>query len=173
MREKYIELAKAYGLSIEEVPQERSKSGLALEEYKARQEEERARQAQKALDEGQHPLVVAAKWHGYYEYLHPFRDGNGRTGRLLSNFILLRANHPLIIIRLEDRAAPAHDTARRSELFTEFLEVLVLVDRCQYGCLGMSLFKAGNVFFCFRKLKRRISIDMKYLRIAESPHDEV
>ena len=60
---------------------------------------------QKALDEGQHPLVVAAKWHGYYEYLHPFRDGNGRTGRLLSNFILLRANHPLLIIRLEDRAA--------------------------------------------------------------------
>ena len=60
---------------------------------------------QKALDDGQHPLVVAAKWHGYYEYLHPFRDGNGRTGRLLSNFILLRADHPLLIIKLEDRSA--------------------------------------------------------------------
>lgn len=59
---------------------------------------------QKALDEGQHPLVVAAKWHGYFEYLHPFRDGNGRTGRLMSNFILLRAGHPLIIIRMKDRA---------------------------------------------------------------------
>lgn len=59
---------------------------------------------QKALDSGQHPMVVAAKWHGYYEYLHPFRDGNGRTGRLLSNFILLRANHPLLIIELKDRA---------------------------------------------------------------------
>lgn len=60
---------------------------------------------EKAINDGQHPIVVAAKWHGYYEYLHPFRDGNGRTGRLLSNFILLRANHPLLIIRLEDRAA--------------------------------------------------------------------
>ena len=59
---------------------------------------------QKALDDGQHPLVVAAKWHGYYEYLHPFRDGNGRTGRLLSNFILLKAGHPLLIIKLEDRS---------------------------------------------------------------------
>ena len=59
---------------------------------------------QKALDNGQHPMIVAAKWHGYYEYLHPFRDGNGRTGRLLSNFILLRAGHPLLIIKLEDRA---------------------------------------------------------------------
>ena len=60
---------------------------------------------QKALDAGLHPMVVAAEWHGYYEYLHPFRDGNGRTGRLLSNFILLRAEHPLLIIRLEDRSA--------------------------------------------------------------------
>ena len=60
---------------------------------------------QRALDDEQHPMVVAAKWHGYYEYLHPFRDGNGRTGRLLSNFLLLRAGHPLLIIRLEDRAA--------------------------------------------------------------------
>ncbi len=60
---------------------------------------------QRALDDGQHPMVVAARWHGYYEYLHPFRDGNGRTGRLLSTFILLRANHPLLTIKLEDRAA--------------------------------------------------------------------
>ena len=48
-------------------------------------------------------MVVAAKWHGYYEYLHPFRDGNGRTGRLLSNFILLRAGHPVLIVELKDR----------------------------------------------------------------------
>ena len=60
---------------------------------------------ERALSEGQHPLVVAAKWHGYFEYLHPFRDGNGRTGRLLSNFILLRAKHPLLIIELKDRGA--------------------------------------------------------------------
>ena len=59
---------------------------------------------QRAIDDGLHPMVVAAKWHGYFEYLHPFRDGNGRTGRLLSNFILLRAGHPLLIIKLEDRA---------------------------------------------------------------------
>ena len=59
---------------------------------------------QKAIHDGQHPMVVAAKFHGYYEYLHPFRDGNGRTGRLLSNFILLRAGHPLLIVKLEDRA---------------------------------------------------------------------
>lgn len=45
-----------------------------------------------------HPVVLAARFHGFYEYLHPFRDGNGRTGRLVSNYILLRCAHPLIII---------------------------------------------------------------------------
>ena len=58
----------------------------------------------KALGDERHPMIIAAKWHGYYVYLHPFRDGNGRTGRLLSNFILLRAGHHLLIIKLEDRA---------------------------------------------------------------------
>ena len=50
-------------------------------------------------------MVASAKWHGYFEYLHPFCDGNGRTGRLLSNFILLRAGHPLLVIKLDERGA--------------------------------------------------------------------
>ena len=57
-----------------------------------------------AMGRGVHPMVVAARFHGYFEYLHPFRDGNGRTGRLLSNWILLKAGHPLLIIDMKDRA---------------------------------------------------------------------
>ena len=49
------------------------------------------------------PMVLSARFHGFFEYLHPFRDGNGRTGRLLSNFILLRHNCPELIIQKEDR----------------------------------------------------------------------
>ena len=45
-----------------------------------------------------HPMVLAARFHGFFEYLHPFRDGNGRTGRLVSNYILLRLGHPLLVI---------------------------------------------------------------------------
>ncbi len=50
-----------------------------------------------------HAMVLAARFHGFYEYLHPFRDGNGRTGRLLSNYILMRLGHPLLIIPSESR----------------------------------------------------------------------
>lgn len=58
----------------------------------------RAMEAQKV-----HPMILAARFHGFYEYLHPFRDGNGRTGRLLSNYILLRMHHPLLIIPATSR----------------------------------------------------------------------
>lgn len=50
-----------------------------------------------------HPMIIAARFHGFFEYLHPFRDGNGRTGRLLSNWILLHFGHPLLIIEKKDR----------------------------------------------------------------------
>ncbi len=55
------------------------------------------------LAESVHPMVLAARFHGFYEYLHPFLDGNGRTGRLVSNYILLRLDHPLLIIPSEAR----------------------------------------------------------------------
>lgn len=45
-----------------------------------------------------HPMILAVRFHGFYEYLHPFRDGNGRLGRLFSNFILLKNDLSLVII---------------------------------------------------------------------------
>jgi Fic family protein len=50
------------------------------------------------------PLVLAAILHNQFEYVHPFQDGNGRVGRLLLNFILLKNKYPPINILLEDRS---------------------------------------------------------------------
>ncbi len=49
------------------------------------------------------PLVLAAIMHNQFEYIHPFQDGNGRVGRLLLNFILLKRKYLPINISLEDR----------------------------------------------------------------------
>ncbi len=49
-------------------------------------------------------LTVAAFFHAKFENIHPFADGNGRTGRLLMNYILASMDHPVITIHEEDRS---------------------------------------------------------------------
>ncbi|MCU0569971.1 MAG: Fic family protein [Oculatellaceae cyanobacterium Prado106] len=52
-----------------------------------------------------HPLVYAAEAHLRFVAIHPFRDGNGRTGRLLMNLLLLRSGYPIVIIANQVRKA--------------------------------------------------------------------
>lgn len=46
-----------------------------------------------------HPVELAAIFHHRFVYIHPFIDGNGRTGRLLMNFILMQNGYPPAIIK--------------------------------------------------------------------------
>lgn len=50
-----------------------------------------------------HPVELAAIFHYKLTYIHPFTDGNGRTGRLMMNLILMQYGYPPAIIRIEDR----------------------------------------------------------------------
>ena len=50
------------------------------------------------------PLLEAlAELHAGFERIHPFIDGNGRTGRLLLNLLLVRLGYPPAIIQKSDR----------------------------------------------------------------------
>ena len=50
-----------------------------------------------------HPIKLSALFHGRFEQIHPFEDGNGRVGRFLSVLILIRNNYPPLIIRSSQR----------------------------------------------------------------------
>jgi Fic family protein len=50
-----------------------------------------------------HPVERIALFHLLFEGIHPFIDGNGRTGRLLLNFELSFAGLPAINVKFTDR----------------------------------------------------------------------
>jgi Fic family protein len=54
--------------------------------------------------EGKDVTKIAAYFHARFEYIHPFADGNGRVGRTLLNYYLMRHGYPPTIIYDEDKA---------------------------------------------------------------------
>lgn len=50
-----------------------------------------------------HPIESAALFHLRFEAIHPFIDGNGHTGRLILNLMLMKRGYPMIDVKFTDR----------------------------------------------------------------------
>ncbi|MGO1054235.1 Fic family protein [Crossiella sp. CA198] len=84
------------------------------------------------LSTGEHPdrplTEELARLHNEFERVHPFLDGNGRTGRLVLNLILVRLGHPPVVIFKRQRDA--------------YLTALQRADTGDYGALGELIARA-------------------------------
>ncbi|MEA2233824.1 MAG: hypothetical protein QOD83_3640 [Solirubrobacteraceae bacterium] len=69
-----------------------------------------------------------ARIHSRFEQIHPFLDGNGRTGRLILNLLLVRLGYPPAIIYKRER--------------DQYLKALRRADKDDYGSLGELLARA-------------------------------
>ncbi len=74
-----------------------------------------------------HPERLA-RLHNEFERVHPFLDGNGRTGRLLLNLILVRLGFPPVVIFKRQRGS--------------YLSALSRADAGDYGPLGELIARA-------------------------------
>ncbi len=77
---------------------------------------------------GGHPMEEFASLHAGFERIHPFNDGNGRTGRLVLNLLLVRYGYPPAVIHKKDR--------------NRYLDGLRRADEGDAGLLGEVLARA-------------------------------
>lgn len=59
---------------------------------------------EKSDENDRNPLLIGAEFHYKFIRIHPFDDGNGRTARILMNFILMKFGFPPVIIKTEDKS---------------------------------------------------------------------
>lgn len=91
-----------------------------------------------------HPLILAATFHHKFEKIHPFYDGNGRTGRTLLNLIMINNKLPPLIVpdAQRKRYYNALSEADNTALDKTQLKHKGIVDFCYF-----SLLKTYNTVF--------------------------
>jgi len=87
------------------------------------------------------PVQLAAEFHYRFVCIHPFDDGNGRVARLIMNYILLRFDYPLVIIKSKDKEA--YLTALQKADVGDILAIIEYIEKQMLWSIDLEI-KAAN-----------------------------
>lgn len=82
-------------------------------------------------DDNSNVIQKIATFHLQFERIHPFMDGNGRTGRLIANLELMKAGYPPVDIKFSDRqkyynSFDEYDHTKKTDSFQRLFASYVL-----------------------------------------------
>lgn len=77
-----------------------------------------------------HPFVMACLIHAKFVEIHPFEDGNGRTGRALMNWVLMKADYPKLYVPVKKRdgyykAIDFHNEKKYHKYCTQMFNLMI------------------------------------------------
>lgn len=88
-----------------------------------------------------HPIELAALFHFKFVYIHPFIDGNGRTARLLMNFILMQHGYPPAIVKADQEKRIQYiQSLEKASTTNDTNDFVQLIARCSEESLEKYLY---------------------------------
>lgn len=94
-----------------------------------------------------HPVEIAALFHFKLVTIHPFIDGNGRTARLMMNFILMQNGYPPAIVKADDKDKAAYyKTLEKGQVTGDTKPFIQFISNCVEKTLEGYLERIGVIY---------------------------
>lgn len=94
-----------------------------------------------------HPVKMAALFHFKLVTIHPFIDGNGRTARLIMNFILVQNGYPPAIVKADDKdKATYYRALEKGQITGNTKPFIRFINNCVVKTLESYLERIGVIY---------------------------